>query len=170
MSAPTEGHGIYEQINPNTGQSVWGPRLDQIAQGGFENVINYALLYGSMTSAIAYINYAASKGLKVLADFSNPAIWDNFSIAGQYPSIYASAGSPPYYTDDFFYNTSANYTQGYNDGGGAGTWTWDITNKRLSVTGGAEPVAVYSAATLADGYVEVVMDRAIVGAGLTVRR
>jgi hypothetical protein len=91
---PTDGHAIYEDINPNEGQSTWGPRLDQIAAGGFKVVVNYGLCYGSTANMIAYINYAFSKGLKIAIALERVCAPLGGSLATTYPTMYVEAGSP----------------------------------------------------------------------------
>lgn len=90
---PIDGYGIYDSVNPIQGISVWGPRLDQIAQGGFKLVMNYGLLHGHASDVIAYINYAASRGLKIIVELEDPAIWRDHTIALHYPQLYADSGN-----------------------------------------------------------------------------
>lgn len=170
MGLPTDGYAIYEGITPDHGQSVWGPRLDKIASAGFKVVMNYNGIYGSMTNLIAYINYAASKGLKVIVSLKDYAIWRDNGIAGTYPGVYANAGSPATYVDSFLSDTSANYTSTFDNGGSSGTWTWDTGNSRLISSSGVESALVYSGISMADGYIEACMPQAEHGAGLEVRR
>lgn len=91
---PTDGHAIYDDISPGQGQSVYGPRLQQIAAGGFRVVINYALLYDSTANMIAYINYAASVGLRVGIAMDLVCSPPGGSLATAFPTIYTEAGSP----------------------------------------------------------------------------
>src|SRR5207244_6274633 len=90
------------------------------------------------------------------------------------PLYYYRLGDTNYtndvYLDGFDGNTSANFTSTTNDGGTAGTWTWDTTNSQLTVTGGAEPTLVYTGASVQDGFVEAVMDQAGNGGGFVGRR
>src|SRR6266516_4385923 len=100
INLPTDGFGVYESISSSLGSGTWGPRLDQIAAGGFKLVLNYGLLFGSIAQITSYINYAASKGLKVIVAIHNAVIWDTVGsptsadLAAEYPTIYAAAGSP----------------------------------------------------------------------------
>lgn len=98
ISLPTDGFGVYEGFAPQTAGAT--ARLDQIAAGGFKLVLNYSLLFGSISDITTYINYAASVGLKVIAALHNTVIWDTNSspsytdLAAEYPTLYAAAGSP----------------------------------------------------------------------------
>jgi len=94
VALPTDGFGIYENIHSSLGQSVWGPRLTQIAQGGFRVVINYGLLFGHIADVTAYINYAAGLGLKVAVTIQDPVIWKTGTYGASYTSLYSDAGSP----------------------------------------------------------------------------
>lgn len=170
MGIPTDGYAIYDVITPDHGQAVWGPRLDKIAAAGFSLVMNYNAIYGSMANLIAYINYAASKGLKVIVSLKDPAIWRDNGIASTYPTMYANAGSPATYVDSFLSDTSTNYTSNRNNGGTAGTWTWDTGNSRLTSSGGVEAALVYNGITMTDGYIEVCVSQAISSAGIECRR
>src|SRR5258708_870940 len=87
-----DGHGTYEDINPDQGQSVWGPRIDQMAAGGFKVLINYGICYGHTSNMIAYINYAASKGMKVAVALHT--VWTATNLATLFPTMYVEAGSP----------------------------------------------------------------------------
>lgn len=91
---PTDGHAIYDDISPGQGQSVYGPRLQQIAAGGFKIVINYALLYDSTAAMIAYINDAALLGLRVGIAMDFVCSPPGGSLATAFPTIYVEAGSP----------------------------------------------------------------------------
>jgi hypothetical protein len=94
MANPIDGYGVYEGSRSDGGQSVWGPRLTQIAAGGFKLVLNYSLLLGHATDMIAYINYAASLGLKVIAAFEDVRIWRDNNYSAVYSNLYADAGNP----------------------------------------------------------------------------
>src|SRR5260370_14472729 len=100
---PADGHGTYEDINPDQGQSVWGPRIDQMAAGGFKVLINYGICYGHTSNMIAYINYAASKGMKVAV--SPHTVWTATNLATLFPTMYVEAGSP----GETAYNAFATY-------------------------------------------------------------
>jgi hypothetical protein len=84
--------GVYEQYRPSLGILAWGPRLQQIAQGGFSVVLNYGLLYGYISDVEAYIDYAYSLGIRTIVPLSDPAIWKTASYATTYPLLYASIG------------------------------------------------------------------------------
>lgn len=51
------GQGIYESCSPSKGQVRWD-RLQTIAQGGFQVVLNYSSISGSDQDIIAYANHA----------------------------------------------------------------------------------------------------------------
>ena len=93
MSNPTDGYGVYESINPTDANA--NARLCDIAAGGFSFVLNYNLLTNAHIADVqGYINYAAGLGLKVIAAFSNPAIWGSpNTIAASYPLLYADSGN-----------------------------------------------------------------------------
>jgi hypothetical protein len=93
MSVPTDGFGVYESYNPDTSTPGYQARLQDIKNHGFSLVLNYNLLFGNATNLVAYINYAASIGLKVIVDLSNVAIWKTASIASTFPELYASSGN-----------------------------------------------------------------------------
>lgn len=98
MGAPVDGHGVYEggaSAYPSAGQASWGPRLQQIAAGGFKVVINYGSLIGHMADLQAYIAYAYSLGLRCLIALEASYIWGpSPSYASVYPQMYADAGQP----------------------------------------------------------------------------
>lgn len=130
MTAPTDGHGIYESIASSLGQGVWGPRLDQIAAGGFSLVLNYGLLFGSVANVQAYINYAASKGMKVIVAIHNAVIWDTVGhssytdLAAEYVTMYAAAGSPTTNWTQTFSQYVVNQVKGLS-----GTWGYYIADE-----------------------------------------
>jgi hypothetical protein len=93
LSLPTDGFGIYESQAPNP-PATYQPRLDQIAAGGFKLVVNYSILYGTAAQMTSYINYAASKGLKVIVALQDPRIWRDNTYAATYTALYADAGNP----------------------------------------------------------------------------
>jgi Concanavalin A-like lectin/glucanases superfamily len=92
IAQPTDGHFIYEFISPNVGASTYQPRLDKIKAAGFKLVMNYAIMAGSTANMIAYINYAASIGLKVIVSVKD--VWQQSNLSTAYPTIYTEAGSP----------------------------------------------------------------------------
>jgi hypothetical protein len=130
ITLPTDGQGVYESIAPSAGQSVWGPRLDQIAAGGFKLVLNYGLLFGSIAQITAYINYAASKNMKVIVAIHNSVIWDTVAnptssaLAAEYPTIYAAAGSPTSNWSITFGQYVVNQLKGL-----AGVWGWYVADE-----------------------------------------
>ncbi len=89
---PTDGYGIYEDINPDRGQAIWGPRIDQMAAGGFKIIINYGICYGHTANMLAYLYYAASKGMKVAVALHT--VWTTGNLATLFPTMYVEAGSP----------------------------------------------------------------------------
>jgi hypothetical protein len=125
ITLPTDGQGVYESIAPSLGSATYQPRLDQIAAGGFQLVLNYGLLFGSIAQITAYINYAASKGLKVIVAIHNPVIWDTVAnptsaaLAAEYATLYAAAGSPTSNWDSVFTSYVVNQLKGL-----AGVWGW----------------------------------------------
>src|SRR6266487_143285 len=136
ITLPTDGQFVYEGsalASPSAGQSAWGPRLDQIAAGGFQLVLNYGLLFGNITQITSYINYAASKGLKVIVAIHNAVIWDTVAyptssaLASEYPTIYAASGSPTSNWDSVFTSYVVNQLKGL-----AGVWGWYIGDEVVS--------------------------------------
>lgn len=133
MTTPTDGYGIYEGIQASVGQATWGPRLDAIAAGGFKLVMNYSLLKGSVSDVTAYINYAASKGLKVIISLENPTIWDltahptSADLAALFPTMYAAAGSPTSNWDQTFTQFVVNSFKALS-----GTWGYYIGDEPTS--------------------------------------
>src|SRR5260221_56072 len=118
MAVPTEGYAVYEEARPTDPVNA-NARLDVIAASGvFKMVINYSLLLGHMTDIIAYINHAASVGLKVAIPLEDAAIWKNNAIAATYPTLSGDAGST---TDSGFTTYVVNQTKGL-----AGTWGYYI--------------------------------------------
>lgn len=94
VTLPTDGFGVYEEVRTSLGSGVWQPRLNAIAAGGFKLVLNYDTPFGHTSDIIAYINGAASVGLKVIVALGDPAIWRDNTYATTYPLLYADAGNP----------------------------------------------------------------------------
>jgi len=94
LNLPTDGFGVYESVITLSNSATYQPRLDQIAAGGFKLVLNYSLISGHATDMIAYINYAATKGLKVIVPLDDPAIWRDGTYSTSYPQMYADASNP----------------------------------------------------------------------------
>lgn len=93
MTVPTDGYGVYEAWHPGDTANA-NARLDQIAAGGFKLVMNYTLISDHAADMVAYINHAASKGLKIIVALHDPAIWRDGTYAASYPTMYADAGNP----------------------------------------------------------------------------
>src|SRR5260221_2080454 len=96
MTLPVDGWGVYESVR-TLGDPTALPRLDIIASLKFQLVLNYALLFGHITDVTAYINYAASKGLKVIVALNDPAIWNYTAVSPnyvtKYPQLYTDSGN-----------------------------------------------------------------------------
>jgi hypothetical protein len=90
---PTDGYGIYEAVNPALGSSVYTPRLQQIAAGGFKLVMNYSLPLGHIADVTGYIAAANTAGLKVIVALHDPAIWRDATYSTAYPLLYADSGN-----------------------------------------------------------------------------
>ncbi len=84
-----------------------------------------------------------------------PGTWTAVSNGGAIPNIFSQ---PDPTLDSFDKDSSANYTQG--NFGGNGMWTWDVTNSRVTGTGGTRATLVYNALSVLDGFVEIDMDQA----------
>lgn len=124
MAMPIDGFAIYESVFVSQGSSVWLPRLQQIATAGFKVVINYSLLQGHATDMVAYINGAASVGLKVAVTLQDPRIWRDGTYS-LYTSMYADAGNPG--TGTAFMQYIVAQTSGL-----AGTWGWYIGDELVA--------------------------------------
>lgn len=122
LTLPTDGYGIYEDCNPNQGQGVWGPRLDQMAAGGFRVVINYGLCYGSTANMLAYINYAASKGMRVAVALHS--VWASSNLSTTFPTMYVEAGSPGITAYNAFGTYVVNQVKGLS-----GTWGYYLADE-----------------------------------------
>lgn len=122
MPNPTDGHAAYEAASPIFGGSFYQPRLDQIAAGGFALVLNYNILVGHIADVTAYINYAASKGMKVVVALNDPAIWRDNTYATKYAQLYADAGNPS--TGTAFMQYIVNQTKAL-----AGVWGWYVADE-----------------------------------------
>src|SRR6266566_5291089 len=88
-----DGYGIYDSIVPSMGSSVWTPRLQTLATGGFSLVLNYTLSSGHIADIIGYINAAAALNMKVIVALHDPAIWRDNTYATSYPLLYADSGN-----------------------------------------------------------------------------
>lgn len=127
---PIDGQGVYDNTAPSLGSSVYQPVLSNIASGGFKLVLNYGLLFGHTSDMVGYINYAASVGLKVIVALHNPVIWNTTayptasSLASEYVSMYADAGSPTSNWDQVFSQYVVNQISNL-----AGTWGYYVADE-----------------------------------------
>lgn len=130
LNYPVDGFGIYDNTAPSLGSSVYQPILSSIAAGGFKLVLNYDLLFGHTSDMIAYINYAASVGLKVIVALHNSVIWDtttyptSSALASEYVSMYADAGSPTSNWDQTFSQYVVNQVKSL-----AGVWGYYVADE-----------------------------------------
>src|SRR5438132_729039 len=122
ITLPVDGNAIYDTIAPSQGRAVWGPRLDRIRAGGFRLVMNYHLLVGSTADMVAYINYAASIGLKVIVCTAN--IQHSANLSTSFPTLYVEAGSPGIGDLNDFTIYVVNQVKGL-----AGTWGYYVSDE-----------------------------------------
>ncbi len=78
--------GVYESCAPSEGASCL-ERLQQIAQGGFQLVLNYNQLYGSEAQQRAYAARAQALGIKIIWALSDPAFWNGTDLRAQYGAL-----------------------------------------------------------------------------------
>jgi hypothetical protein len=95
----------------------------------------------------------ASTGLVVATSPNGSSSWTNRSSGDEIAGINSQ---PDLMLDTFIADTHTSYTHAQRTGGSAGTWTWDTTNSRLSVTGGTSDMQLWTAISVAD--VDIVLD------------
>jgi hypothetical protein len=126
LHKPTDGFGIYEYFNIANPTAL--TRLQTIAAGGFKLVLNYSLLGEEgngtphISDVIAYINYAASLGMKVIVPLKGLDIWQTPAIAADYPNLYSDSGNQSTTSgfDQYIVNQTKNLT---------GTWGYYVADE-----------------------------------------
>jgi hypothetical protein len=81
--------GVYESCAPSEGASCL-EHLQQIAQGGFQLILNYNQLYGSEAQQLAYAARAKSLGIKIIWALSDPAFWNGTDLRHQFGTLAAT--------------------------------------------------------------------------------
>ncbi len=89
---PVQGHCIYEYFVPSD-PNTYRPRIDRFAAGGFKLIMQYYLIYDTTAHMIDYINYAASKGMKVIIALDRTFLWLAPAIQANIPIMYAESGN-----------------------------------------------------------------------------
>ncbi len=94
----------------------------------------------------------------------------NFTQVGQVvdstpgnAQIAGLSGQPDPTQDQFNANSSSNYTQTFQTGGAAATYTWDTTNSRLIAAAGTDAILLYQGIQAANLTLMTVLDQADAG-------
>lgn len=74
MGNPLDGQGVYENISPR--DPAYDARLQQIASGGFQLVLNYSILYGHEWEVLNYANLCYAYGLRLIWAVHAPLLWN----------------------------------------------------------------------------------------------
>jgi len=107
-------------------------------------------LASALVAGATVVNWSAitpTNTTVVVATSPDASTWTNVSNGG---SIAGITGQPLATLDTFAANTSANYTATNRTGGAAGTWVWDTTNSRLTVSGGTNALLLYTSISVKD--------------------
>lgn len=83
---PLPPQGVYEECPPRLG-SLCLTRLKQIADAGFELVLNYNLLSGNAAKVLAYVYKAHSLGIEVIWPLNNPVFWDGTDLRQHFSEL-----------------------------------------------------------------------------------
>ncbi len=77
MGNPIDGQGVYESVSPR--DPSYDARLQQIAAGGFQLVMNYSILYGHASDLLNYASLCHAHGLRLIWALHAPLLWDGSS-------------------------------------------------------------------------------------------
>lgn len=83
---PLPPQGVYEECPPRLGSPCL-TRLRQIADAGFELVLNYNLLGGNAAEVLAYAEQAHSLGIEIIWPLNNPVFWDGANLRRYYGEL-----------------------------------------------------------------------------------
>lgn len=78
-ATPPDGQGVYESCGPGHG-TICLNRLRQIANGGFNLVVNYDQFYGTIQQELEYAKLASSLHIKIIWGMSAPDFWNGSNL------------------------------------------------------------------------------------------